>query len=78
MMVLLDLDKLAMAYAEELHAEGMSIHDPVSPAAVLMDLARLAGVPVPSVAAEADHSHVYSFDMLATFGECVTCGELPF
>ncbi len=78
MMALLDLDKLAMAYAEELHAEGMSIHDPVSPAAVLMDLARLAGVPVPSVAAEADHPHVYNLDMPATFGECVTCGATPF
>ncbi len=78
MMALLDLDKLARAYAEELHAEGMSIHDPVSPAAVLMDLARLAGVPVPSVAAEADHTHVYNFDMPAAFGECVTCGATPF
>ncbi len=52
MMVLLDLDKLAMAYAEELHAEGMSIHDPVSPAAVLEDLARLAGQPTPTVLRE--------------------------
>ncbi len=49
MMVLLDLDKLAMAYAEELHAEGMSIHDLVFPAAVLEDLARLAGQPTPTV-----------------------------
>ncbi len=78
MVSLVNWDTLAARYAEELHAEGMSIHDPVSPAAVLMDLARLAGMPVPSVAAEADHPHVYNFDMPATFSECVTCGATPF
>ncbi len=78
MVSLVNWEALAARYVQELHAEGMSIHDPVSPAAVLMDLARLAGVPVPSVASEADHPHVYSFDMPATFGECVTCGATPF
>ncbi len=79
MMALLDLDKLARAYAEELHREGMSIHDPVSPAAVLMDLARLAGVPVPSVASEADHPHNFDFTApVEAFGECTVCGSLPF
>ncbi len=44
---LVDFDRLATAYAAELREEGIPITAPVSAAAVLADLARLAGVPEP-------------------------------
>ncbi len=47
MMALLDFDKLAAQYAAELEQEGVPLSAPISPAAVLSDLARIAGVPTP-------------------------------
>ncbi len=78
MVALIDFERLAAQYVAELRAEGINPYEPISAAAVVADLARLAGVPTPAVVSEADHSHVYSFDMPAAFGECVTCGATPF
>ncbi len=47
MMALLDFEKLAARYAAELQGEGIPLSAPISAAAVLADLARLAGVPTP-------------------------------
>ncbi len=44
---LVDFDALATRYAAELREEGIDITAPISAAAVLADLARLAGVPEP-------------------------------
>ncbi len=44
---LVDFDRLATAYAAELREEGIAITAPISAAAVLADLARLAGCPEP-------------------------------
>ncbi len=46
-MALVDFDALATRYAAELREEGIPIDAPVSAAAVLSDLARLAGCPEP-------------------------------
>ncbi len=46
-MALVDFDALATRYAAELREEGIAITGPISAAAVLSDLARLAGVPEP-------------------------------
>ncbi|MDP9352470.1 MAG: hypothetical protein M3P51_13165 [Chloroflexota bacterium] len=46
-MALLDFDRLAARYAQELAEEGIPLSAPISAAAVLADLARLAGVPTP-------------------------------
>ncbi len=46
---MIDLDTLAARYAAELAAEGIGLDAPISPAAVLEDLARLAGQPTPTV-----------------------------
>ncbi len=78
MVALIDFERLAAQYVQELHEEGVSVYTPITAAAVVADLARLAGVPTPAVVSEADHSHVYNFDMPAMFGECVTCGATPF
>ncbi len=78
MVSLVNWETLAARYVQELHAEGISVYEPITAAAVVADLARLAGVPTPAVVSEADHEHVYSFDMPAMFGECVTCGATPF
>ncbi len=43
-MALLDFDRLAARYAQELAEEGIPLSAPISAAA---DLARLAGVPTP-------------------------------
>ncbi len=48
-MVLLDFDRLTTQYAEELQAEGIPLSAPISAAAVISDLARLAGVPEPTL-----------------------------
>ncbi len=47
MMALVDFDRLATMYAQELQAEGMDLSARVSASAVIADLARLAGVPAP-------------------------------
>ncbi len=46
-MCLLDFDRLAARYAQELAEEGIPLSAPISAAAVLSDLARLAGLPTP-------------------------------
>ncbi len=78
MVSLVNWDTLAARYVQELHAEGISVYEPITAAAVVADLARLAGVPVPSVISEHDHEHTFNFDVPAMFGECVTCGATPF
>ncbi len=78
MVALIDFERLAARYVQELHEEGISIHSQITASCVLADLCRLSGVPVPSVISEHDHEHTFSFDMPARFGECVTCGSLPF
>ncbi len=54
---MIDLDTLATRYAAELAAEGIPLHAPISAAAVLEDLARLAGQPTPTVLSE--HTALY-------------------
>ncbi len=44
---LIDFTALAHAYEMELGEEGIPLDTPISAAAVLADLARLAGVPTP-------------------------------
>ncbi len=46
---MINLDTLAARYAAELAAEGIPLTAPISAAAVLEDLARLAGQPTPTV-----------------------------
>ncbi len=79
MVALIDFERLAAQYVAELHEEGVSVYTPITAAAVVTDLARLAGVPVPSVVAEHDHSHNFDFNApVEVFGECTVCGSLPF
>ncbi len=78
MVSLVNWDTLAARYVQELHEEGVSVYTPITAAAVVADLARLAGVPTPAVVSEADHTHVFSFNTPVAFGECVTCGATPF
>ncbi len=42
-----DFERLAARYVAELADEGIPLSAPISAAAVLADLARLAGVPAP-------------------------------
>ncbi len=79
MVSLVNWETLAARYVQELHEEGVSVYEPISAAAVVADLARLAGVPTPAVVAE--HDHIHDFDFTAPvelFGECTVCGSLPF
>ncbi len=79
MVALIDFERLAAQYVQELHAEGISPYEPISAAAVVADLARLAGVPTPAVVAEHDHTHDFDFNApVELFGECTVCGSLPF
>ncbi len=47
MMALLDFDRLAARYVEELQAEGLDLSARITASAVIADLARLAGVDTP-------------------------------
>ncbi len=79
MVALIDFERLAAQYVQELHAEGVSVYTPITAAAVVADLARLAGVPTPMVVAEHDHTHDFDFNApVELFGECTVCGSLPF
>ncbi len=79
MVALIDFERLAAQYVQELHEEGVSVYEPITAAAVVADLARLAGVPTPAVVAEHDHTHDFDFTApVEAFGECVTCGATPF
>ncbi len=79
MVALIDFERLAARYVQELHEEGVSVYTPITAAAVVADLARLAGVPTPAVVAEHDHPHNFDFTApVEAFGECTVCGSLPF
>ncbi len=79
MVSLVNWEALAARYAEELHAEGISVHSQITASCVLADLCRLSGVPVPSVISEHDHEHDFDFSApVEAFGECTVCGSLPF
>ncbi len=79
MVSLVNWETLAAQYVQELHAEGVSVYTPITAAAVVADLARLAGVPTPAVVAEHDHAHDFDFTApVELFGECTVCGSLPF
>ncbi len=79
MVALIDFERLAAQYVAELREEGISPYERISAAAVVADLARLAGVRTPAVVAEHDHTHDFDFTAPAElFGECSICGSLPF
>ncbi len=79
MVSLVNWETLAAQYVEELHREGISVYEPVSAAAVVADLCRLSGVPVPSVISGHDHEHDFDFSApVEAFGECTVCGLAPF